>query len=62
MMNGFGDGGGLLVLMNMGLLGLGVSGVSGGSIGNLVGVVLCVYGGLSLLIDNVDKIWLLDWK
>ncbi|KAH6631780.1 Metallo-dependent phosphatase-like protein [Chaetomium tenue] len=35
---------------------------SGGSLGNPAGAVLCVHGGLSPLIDRVDKIRLLDRK
>jgi diadenosine tetraphosphatase ApaH/serine/threonine PP2A family protein phosphatase len=42
--------------------GTGASGYSGGSNGNLSGAVLCVHGGLSPLIDTVDKIRLLDRK
>ena len=42
--------------------GSGASGSSGGSIGNSAGAVLCVHGGLSPLIDTVDKIRLLDRK
>ncbi|KAL2159944.1 hypothetical protein VTH06DRAFT_2077 [Thermothelomyces fergusii] len=38
------------------------SGSSGGSLGNPAGAVLCVHGGLSPLIDRVDKIRLLDRK
>lgn len=38
------------------------SGASGGSLGNPAGAVLCVHGGLSPLIDTVDKIRLLDRK
>ncbi|KAI0535685.1 putative serine/threonine protein phosphatase [Xylaria digitata] len=42
--------------------GSGASGSSGGTVGNPVGAVLCVHGGLSPLIDTVDKIRLLDRK
>ncbi|KAK1759417.1 calcineurin-like phosphoesterase [Echria macrotheca] len=47
---------------NTGPPGSGASGSSGGSIGNPAGAVLCVHGGLSPLIDVVDKIRLLDRK
>lgn len=42
--------------------GSGASGSSNGSVGNPAGAVLCVHGGLSPLIDMVDKIRLLDRK
>lgn len=42
--------------------GSGASGSAGGSVGNPAGAVLCVHGGLSPLIDMVDKIRLLDRK
>ncbi|KAI0401813.1 putative serine/threonine protein phosphatase [Xylaria palmicola] len=42
--------------------GSGASGSSGGTVGNPTGAVLCVHGGLSPLIDTVDKIKLLDRK
>ncbi|KAI1367145.1 putative serine/threonine protein phosphatase [Xylaria arbuscula] len=42
--------------------GTGASGASRGSAGRPTGAVLCVHGGLSPLIDTVDKIRLLDRK
>jgi diadenosine tetraphosphatase ApaH/serine/threonine PP2A family protein phosphatase len=42
--------------------GSGASGSSAGTVGNPTGAVLCVHGGLSPLIDTVDKIRLLDRK
>ncbi|KAI9759756.1 MAG: hypothetical protein M4579_002141 [Chaenotheca gracillima] len=42
--------------------GSGASGESSGSLGNAGGAVLCVHGGLSPLVETVDKIRLLDRK
>jgi diadenosine tetraphosphatase ApaH/serine/threonine PP2A family protein phosphatase len=42
--------------------GSGASGYSNGSMGNPGGAVLCVHGGLSTLVDTVDKIRILDRK
>jgi diadenosine tetraphosphatase ApaH/serine/threonine PP2A family protein phosphatase len=42
--------------------GTGASGHSSGSLGSSTGAVLCVHGGLSPLVDTVDKIRLIDRK
>ena len=47
---------------NVGPPGSGASGSSGGTVGNPAGAVFCVHGGLSPLIDVIDKIRLLDRK
>ncbi|TAQ84056.1 hypothetical protein B7494_g7620 [Chlorociboria aeruginascens] len=48
--------------MKTGAPGSGASGYSGGTTGNPDGAVLCVHGGLSPLVDCVDRIRLLDRK
>ena len=50
------------VTAKTGAPGSGASGYSSGTTGNSNGAVLCVHGGLSPLVDTVDKIRLLDRK